>query len=513
MTEDIDLLRDYAHNGSEAAFAELVRRRIGLVYSVAFRHTHDAHLAEDATQTVFADLARKAVALSRHAVLVGWLHRSAHYAAMNLMRTEWSRAGREQEAQLMHEIFASDQSPAEWEKARPLLDEVLSELDARDRDAILLRFFDGCGFAEVGARLGLNENAARMRVERALDKLQAAFARRRLASTTGVLSTVLAHQALATVPEGLAATITSGALASAAATATPALTFLQAMGTTKMIVGVGGAVLAAAMVGAGYQTHVRRAAEEKFAAVQQEQTALKQQLLQVEQATVGMESRLGELKQVVTEAQKKRAAQAAAAQSAPARHANWDPEAEGAALLARYPELKRWVQMVADAGIEERLGRFFRSIGLNAAQIAELKLLMRESSSMGVSFNGERVSLRAGTGMRWEEVNRRQSALLGEENLAKMKAYYEAAPDRDLTMRLAGALCFSETPLTPAQSERLIQLIGENRQRSAGGVPGPVDWDKVLTAAKEQLSSAQLKALEALRPEVAQEALYFATAP
>jgi len=93
--EDSDLLRRYSAHGSEAAFAELVRRRIGLVYAVALRQTRgDRHRAEDATQAVFTDLARKAAALARRPVLVGWLHRSAQFAAAGLIRAEQRRHAR-----------------------------------------------------------------------------------------------------------------------------------------------------------------------------------------------------------------------------------------------------------------------------------------------------------------------------------------------------------------------------------------------------------------------------------
>src|SRR5256885_2316272 len=104
--EDSDLLREYASTGSEVAFAELVRRRIGLVYSVALRQTRgDVHRAEDATQAVFADLARKAGELSRRPVLAGWFYRSAQFAAAGLMRAERRRQHREQEAQMMEDVL------------------------------------------------------------------------------------------------------------------------------------------------------------------------------------------------------------------------------------------------------------------------------------------------------------------------------------------------------------------------------------------------------------------------
>ena len=64
MTESRTLLADYAHDGSEAAFRELVNRYLDLVYSAAARLTGgDTHQAEDVAQIVFADLARMAAAL------------------------------------------------------------------------------------------------------------------------------------------------------------------------------------------------------------------------------------------------------------------------------------------------------------------------------------------------------------------------------------------------------------------------------------------------------------------
>ena len=92
MIEDSELLRRYAEDRSEAAFAELVKRRVGLVYSVAVRQCGgDAHLAEDVTQRVFSDLARKAAELAARPVLSGWLYRSAQFAASDVVRSERRR--------------------------------------------------------------------------------------------------------------------------------------------------------------------------------------------------------------------------------------------------------------------------------------------------------------------------------------------------------------------------------------------------------------------------------------
>ncbi|HUQ71428.1 MAG TPA: sigma-70 family RNA polymerase sigma factor [Planctomycetaceae bacterium] len=179
MIEDTELLRRYAEEHSEAAFTELVERRLGLVYAVALRQTGgDAHRAQDIAQTVFTHLARKASSLARQPVLAGWLYRSAQFAASDAMRTEWRRQVREQEAHTMNEILSEDRPAGDWDKLRPDLDQVLSELDESDRDALVLRFFDDRSFVDVGAKLNLTENAARMRVQRALEKVRALLARR-----------------------------------------------------------------------------------------------------------------------------------------------------------------------------------------------------------------------------------------------------------------------------------------------------------------------------------------------
>src|ERR1700709_2064622 len=145
MNDDSTLLKGYSRDRSESDFAELVRRHVNLVYSAALRQVNgDVHLAQDATQLVFTDLARKAASLTNHRVLAGWLFTSTRYAAAKLVRGEQRRRRREQEAHNMQEISASDVSPSlDWERIRPVLDDALTELDERDRDAILLRYLEG----------------------------------------------------------------------------------------------------------------------------------------------------------------------------------------------------------------------------------------------------------------------------------------------------------------------------------------------------------------------------------
>lgn len=213
MNDDAELLRRYADSGSEEAFAELVRRHLGLVYHAALRQTGgDAHRAQDVAQEVFTSLARKARELSRRPTLAGWLHTSTRYAALQSVRTDRRRQNREQEIYAMTDSLHPDNSGADWERLKPFVDEALHSLGERDREAVLLRFFEGRPFAEVGAKLAVSEDAARVRVDRALDKLRTTLARHGVTSTAAALSVALAAQAGAAVPVGLTATVTSGAL-------------------------------------------------------------------------------------------------------------------------------------------------------------------------------------------------------------------------------------------------------------------------------------------------------------
>jgi RNA polymerase sigma factor (sigma-70 family) len=185
MSTDADLLRRYTEDRSEPAFAEIVQRHLNLVYFAALRQVGgDTHRAQEVAQSVFTDLARKAATLTGRATLTGWLHTSTRFAAAKARRADFSRQQYELEASTMNALLSDPDPAAEWERLRPMIDDALHELDDRDRDAVLLRFFEGRPFADIGAALRLSDDAARMRVERALDKLRAALARRGVTSTS-----------------------------------------------------------------------------------------------------------------------------------------------------------------------------------------------------------------------------------------------------------------------------------------------------------------------------------------
>lgn len=217
MPPDAELLQRYVEQRDERAFTELVRRHLGLVHAAALRRTGGrAHLAAEIAQKVFTDLARKAAPLRRHPTLTGWLYRSTRYAALDAIRAERRRQQLNQTFATMQPDDPAGNSEAEWERLRPVLDEAMDQLKETDREAMLLRYFEGLSFPELGARLSLTENAARMRTERALLRLREQLGKRGVTSTTAALALVLANRAVAAAPEGMAGSVATAALTGAA---------------------------------------------------------------------------------------------------------------------------------------------------------------------------------------------------------------------------------------------------------------------------------------------------------
>jgi RNA polymerase sigma factor (sigma-70 family) len=247
-TDDMALVRDYAARQSEPAFETLVTRYVNLVYSAALRQVRDPHLAEEVTQAVFIILARKAGSLGPKTILPSWLHRTACFTAGDALKIQLRRARREQEAH-MQSLLNEPQSAADeaWPQIAPLLDAAIAGLNEKERHAIVLRFFENKSLLEVGQALGANEDAARMRVNRALNKLRKFFLKRGVVSTTTIIAGVISANSVQAAPVALAKSATAVAVAKGAAASGSTLTLikgaLKIMAWTKVktaiVVGVG----------------------------------------------------------------------------------------------------------------------------------------------------------------------------------------------------------------------------------------------------------------------------------
>lgn len=215
---DSQLLNRYAGDRSEEAFSELVRRHLDLVYSAALRQVDgDNAAAADVAQTVFTDLARKASILTSHTSLTGWLYTSTRFLAANTRRSEERRRQREQQALAMNTLSPDSEVEPGWDRLRPVLDDSLATLSEQDREAVLWRYFERRSHVEIGTRLGISENAARMRVERALEKLRTHLTQQGIPSTATALGLVLSRQAVLAAPAGLSDQISRRAFREAGA--------------------------------------------------------------------------------------------------------------------------------------------------------------------------------------------------------------------------------------------------------------------------------------------------------
>jgi uncharacterized protein (TIGR03435 family) len=228
---DMDLLRQYLEEDSEDAFATLVSRYVNLVYSAALRKTGNSNAAEEITQVVFVILAKKAPRLRPQTVLSGWLYQTARLTASSYLRTEIRRAHREQEAYM--QSLADETGPDLWPQMAPLLDDAMGRLGERERNAVVLRFFEGKSFQEIGAAVGATENAARKRVQYALEKLQRYFSRRGISSTTAIIAGAISTHSVQAAPVTLAKIVTAVGIAKGAAASTSTLTLIK--GALKMM--------------------------------------------------------------------------------------------------------------------------------------------------------------------------------------------------------------------------------------------------------------------------------------
>jgi len=287
---DLNLLQQYAQEGSEEAFTAIVNRHLGLVYSAALRQVRSPQLAEEVAQSVFSDLARSARKLKPDTLLGAWLYQVTRRTAVDVVRRESRRQFREQVAL---EIAGMNSNTSDWAKVEPMLDEAMEALEEADRQAILLRYFEHKSLREVGQFLGASEDAAQKRVSRAVDELRRFFSKRGAAVGVPALVLLLSANAVQSAPAGLSSTISAAAISAGTALHTTAT-----VGTTKAVfmTALQKTVLAtvlAAAVGTGVY-EARRASQlrQQVQALQQQEAPLAEDL---ESARLELEAANGKL--------------------------------------------------------------------------------------------------------------------------------------------------------------------------------------------------------------------------
>lgn len=232
MNDDMDLVREYALLKSERAFETLVSRYINLVYSTALRQARDPHLAEEIAQAVFVLLARKANSLGPTTILPSWLYRATGFVTADTLKLERRRVKREQEAYMQATLDVPEDQT--WRQIAPLLDAAIAALNEKDRHAVVLRFFQNKSLNEIGAALGASEDAAKVRVNRAVEKLRAFFTRRGVTLTATALTAAVAANSMQAAPLGLSATAVNAAISGTAMTTTAFIAATKTIAMTTM---------------------------------------------------------------------------------------------------------------------------------------------------------------------------------------------------------------------------------------------------------------------------------------
>jgi len=192
---------------------------------VAARQVGNPHHAEEITQAVFIILAKKAAQLRHDKALSSWLFQTTRLTANNFIRSEIRRHRREEEAYMQSVL--DEAGAGVWPKIAPLLDAAIAGLREKDRQAIVLRFYEGRNFREVGLALGASEDAAEKRVSRALEKLRNFFAKRGVSSTTAILAGAISANSVQAAPVMLAKSVSAVAVAKGAAAGTTTLTLVK----------------------------------------------------------------------------------------------------------------------------------------------------------------------------------------------------------------------------------------------------------------------------------------------
>lgn len=510
--DDADLLQRYAVEGAEDAFRLLVERRFGLVYAVALRQVGgDQHLAHDVAQKVFSELARQATALSRHATLSGWLYRAARFTAIDVVRAETRRRAREQEAQLMRELSHPPVVEPDWQNLRPILDDALSVLKERDRDAILLRVVEERSFAEIGRALQLTENTARMCFDRAVEKLRLRLQRRGITSTVSALTLALAHQATAAVPAGLPALVAGEALVGAKlAGSAVAIGGFSLMSSTKTT-GAIAAALAFFAVGIGVnETLATRRTDAAIAQLAPEIAALQARHAALTHALVRPPSTPS-----VTAIKTLAAPTAPAASSLDAVSADAITRLNQAyeinlRLRTENPEYQQLYDRAGRAGTRLAYTALYRTLALTPAQIETFESIFAKNAGATMDLQGAIKTL----GLQPDdpvikEINDRSHrefhqelrALLGPMGYEKFLQERSLASLRSATRDIAENVALSDTPLTAIQSEQLTSILAQHtpdRDPEQSWELGLVDWSALISDSRTVLSPAQLDALQDL---------------
>jgi RNA polymerase sigma factor (sigma-70 family) len=501
-SDDMQLLQEYANGHSEEAFAALVSRHINLVFSAAMRSVNNPHQAEEITQAVFVTLARKSRILRRGTVLSGWLYQTARLTAANFIRAETRRQQREQQAHIQSTMNAPDSEA--WTGVGPLLDEAMSQLNEKDRNAIVLRFFEGKALKEVGDALGTSEEAAQMRVSRALDKLRDFFHRRGITVPAGALAAAISGNSIQAAPAGLAASVAAGAVQTAALSAST-LTLVKGaihlMTSAKISVAIG--VTAAAIIALQWQqvsTQKQTVKQLQEQVAQQAQTNLAQQAqiakLQEQNAFIA-KTMSGKERDVATARARVSAALEAKAAATAAAGAKGNPMAE----MLKDPNMLEAMRGQMAMTIKTQYAPLVKQLNLSPEQADKFYKILIDGGSKGLeAMQSGKFGLDDGKSSEAD-----LQSLLGDAGMAQYKDFSLSIYDQTMLAQIKSN--FGDNPLSDTQQQQLLQAMKTARQSvTANGVP---DLSQASPSDKMAMMGQYMQQQEQINQNVLQQAAAF----
>jgi RNA polymerase sigma factor (sigma-70 family) len=177
---DTQLLKRFARQKDEAAFAALVRRHGPMVLAVCRRVLHDAHDAEDAFQATFLVLVRKARFIARPELLANWLYGVAYRVAVKARANANRRSAHERRAGAMTSVGSAPERIGS--ELRAVLDAELSHLPEKYRAPLVLCYLEGKTNEQAARLLGWPTGSISGRLARARELLRERLVSRGLAS-------------------------------------------------------------------------------------------------------------------------------------------------------------------------------------------------------------------------------------------------------------------------------------------------------------------------------------------
>jgi hypothetical protein len=178
-----------------------------------------------------------------------------------------------------------------------------------------------------------------------------------------------------------------------------------------------------------------------------------------------------------------------------------DPIAEGAAFLARFPNVKQALLDRSYARIRARFESFYPTLRLTAEQIRQLEEILLDGEGLTVS-NPEfgPLNLRPGAGRSPAELEQAIRELLGDEGYQRFRDHTREVSLQQFTIQLASSLYFTDEPLTAAQARQLGPILIQNNLK-LGGEGFSRNWETLLAAARPLLTDVQFAALGRLRAQ------------